>query len=198
MDQDTEWEGQMEEYIDKIKEYELNASQRYTTLFFAKSFYDHTTYDKLYNEIFYGGVNSGAVIPIRFLNEIGGYPNDFFVDALDDYLQLSAAKNGLKNIRVCGDCCIHQRYGEPKKVSIAGKQFYTYNYSAERYYNILRNYAILMRRFKTPSGFKKKYIKTFLMTNIAKVVLGEKDKAKKVFSILRGAYDGFFNDKAQL
>ncbi len=195
MDQDTEWEGSMEEYITNIKEYEKNAPQRYKSLFFVRSFFDTTQYDELYNEILYGGINSGALIPIKFLNDIGGYPTYFFVDALDDYLQLSATKNGLKNIRVCGDCCILQSYGNPKRANFLGKKFYTYNYSAERYYSILRNYAILLRRFHTPRGFKTKYVKTFLFTNIAKILLGETDKTKKILSILHGAYDGFFKYK---
>lgn len=86
MDQDSRWRG-LETYISLIESHE-NKTQ-FNSVYFVSTTAGNSV---PYTCIDSGGINSGAVIPIRFLNKIGGYNTDFFVDAIDDWLILEAKK----------------------------------------------------------------------------------------------------------
>ena len=87
MDQDSRWRG-LETYISLIESHE-NKTQ-FNSVYFVSTTAGNSV---PFTCIDSGGINSGAVIPIRFLNRIGGYNTDFFVDAIDDWLILEAKKN---------------------------------------------------------------------------------------------------------
>lgn len=86
MDQDSRWVG-LDVYISQIESHE-NKTQ-FNSVYFVSTTAGNSV---PYTCIDSGGINSGAVIPIRFLNKIGGYNTDFFVDAIDDWLILEAKK----------------------------------------------------------------------------------------------------------
>ena len=86
MDQDSRWRG-LETYISLIESHE-NKTQ-FNSVYFVSTTAGNSV---PFTCIDSGGINSGAVIPIRFLNKIGGYNTDFFVDAIDDWLILEAKK----------------------------------------------------------------------------------------------------------
>lgn len=86
MDQDSQWRG-LETYISLIENHE-NKTQ-FNSVYFVSTTAGNSV---PYTCIDSGGINSGAMIPIRFLNRIGGYNTDFFVDAIDDWLILEAKK----------------------------------------------------------------------------------------------------------
>ena len=143
-----------------------------------------------------GGINSGAVIPIRFLNKIGGYNTDFFVDAIDDWLILEAKKNNLQCF-VVGNSQIVQKYGEGGYGKFLGKKFKVTNYSPIRLYGVMRNYLILWHNYSLPVELKKKIVKDFFLTWTIKILLGEKDKIKKIKAIFTGVFDGLFQRKSR-
>lgn len=86
MDQDSRWVG-LDVYISQIESHE-NKTQ-FNSVYFVSTTAGNSV---PFTCIDSGGINSGAVIPIRFLNKIGGYNTDFFVDAIDDWLILEAKK----------------------------------------------------------------------------------------------------------
>lgn len=86
MDQDSRWVG-LDVYISQIESHE-NKTQ-FNSVYFVSTTAGNSV---PYTCIDSGGINSGAVIPIGFLNKIGGYNTDFFVDAIDDWLILEAKK----------------------------------------------------------------------------------------------------------
>lgn len=86
MDQDSRWMG-LDVYISQIESHE-NKTQ-FNSVYFVSTTAGNSV---PYTCIDSGGINSGAVIPIVFLNKIGGYNTDFFVDAIDDWLILEAKK----------------------------------------------------------------------------------------------------------
>lgn len=190
MDQDSRWRG-LETYISLIESHE-NKTQ-FNSVYFVST----TAGNSIpYTCIDSGGINSGAVIPIRFLNKIGGYNTDFFVDAIDDWLILEAKKNNLQCF-VVGNSQIVQKYGEGGYGKFLGKKFKVTNYSPMRLYGVMRNYLILWQNYSMPVELKRKIIKDFLLTWTIKILLGENNKLKKIKAIFAGVFDGFFQRKSR-
>lgn len=172
MDQDSRWVG-LDVYISQIESHE-NKTQ-FNSVYFVSTTAGNSV---PFTCIDSGGINSGAVIPIRFLNKIGGYNTDFFVDAIDDWLILEAKKNNLQCF-VVGNSQIVQKYGEGGYGKFLGKKFKVTNYSPMRLYGVMRNYLILWHKYSMPVELKRKIVKDFFLTWTIKILLGEKDKIKK-------------------
>ena len=189
MDQDSRWRG-LETYISLIESHE-NKTQ-FNSVYFVSTMAGNSV---PYTCIDSGGINSGAVIPIRFLNTIGGYNTDFFVDAIDDWLILEAKKNNLQCF-VVGNSQIVQKYGEGGYGKFLGKKFKVTNYSPMRLYGVMRNYLILWHNYSLPVELKRKIVKDFFLTWTIKILLGEKNKIKKIKAIFTGVFDGLFQRKS--
>lgn len=185
MDQDSLWVN-LDSYMNQISNHER--IKQFKTLYFASTTAGNAT---TFSAIYSGGINSGAIIPISFLNEIGGYNTDFFVDAIDDWLILEATKHEMKCYLV-GNCHIVQKFGEGAEGHFWGKKFRILNYSPMRLYGVMRNYFILWHRYSPPKNLKIKIIKGFFLTWFVKILLGEDNKKKKLSALLAGVYDGLF------
>ena len=142
MDQDSRWVG-LDVYISQIESHENKTP--FNSVYFVSTTAGNSV---PYTCIDSGGINSGAVIPIRFLNKIGGYNTDFFVDAIDDWLILEAKKNNLQCF-VVGNSQIVQKYGEGGYGKFLGKKFKVTNYSPMRLYGVMRNYLILWHNYSS-------------------------------------------------
>lgn len=185
MDQDSQWVN-LGAYINQIRNHEI--IKPFKTLYFVST----TAGNKVpFTPINSGGINSGAIIPISFLNKIGGYNTDFFIDAIDDWLILEAIKHEMECYLV-GNCRIKQKYGESTESHFLGKTFKILNYSPMRLYGVMRNYFILWHHYTLPKDLKIKIIKYFFFTWLAKILLGEDNKKKKISALLTGVYDGLF------
>lgn len=190
MDQDSRWRG-LETYISQIESHE-NKTQFNSVYFVSTTAGNSVPFTRINS----GGINSGAVIPIHFLNKIGGYNTDFFVDAIDDWLMLEAKKYNLQCL-VVGNCQIVQKYGEGGYGKFLGKKFKVTNYSPMRLYGVMRNYLILWHNYSMPVELKRKIIKDFLLTWTIKILLGENNKFKKIKAIFAGVFDGLFQRKSR-
>lgn len=190
MDQDSRWVG-LDVYISQIESHEDNT--QFNNVYFASTSAGNNV---PFTRIDSGGINSGAVIPILFLNKIGGYNTDFFVDAIDDWLILEAKKHNLRSL-IVGNCQIVQKYGEGGNGKFLGKKFKVANYSPMRLYGIMRNYLILWHKYSMPVELKRKIVKDFFLTWTIKILLGEKDKIKKIKAIFTGVFDGLFQRKSR-
>lgn len=186
MDQDSHWVG-LDAYISQISSHE--SITKFNSVYFASTSAGN---DIPFTYIYSGGINSGAVIPIRFLNEIGGYNTDFFVDAIDDWLMLEASKHHLLCLLV-GNSHIVQKYGEGGYGRFLGRSFKVTNYSPMRLYGIMRNYLILWHDYPLSKETKKKILIDFFLTWFAKIVLGESNKWKKLSAMFAGIFDGMFH-----
>ena len=183
MDQDSKWVN-LGQYIDQISKHE-NICQ-FESLYFVSTASGNNV---PFTPITSGGINSGAIIPIPFLNKIGGYNTDFFVDAIDDWLILEACKHKMKCYLV-GNCHIQQKFGESAEGHFLGKTFEVVNYAPMRLYGVMRNYFILWHEYSLPKELKNKILKGFFITWFVKILLGEENKKKKMSALLAGVYDG--------
>lgn len=138
------------------------------------------------------GVNSGAVIPISLLNELAGYNTDFFVDAIDDWLILSARERGYNCIKVGGNTYIKQVFGKQETVKFLGRKFKIYNYSPIRLYGVMRNYLVLWHDFKLSFAQKRKITMFYCMRWSLNILLFETNKWNKMRAMISGIWDGIW------
>lgn len=66
-----------------------------------------------------------------------------------------------------------------------------------RLYGVMRNYLILWHNYSLPVELKRKIVKDFFLTWTIKILLGEKNKIKKIKAIFTGVFDGLFQRKSR-
>ena len=134
-------------------------------------------------------ITSGMMCYKDVLSSIGPFNEELFIDAVDEEYCYRGRKLGIKSIQIQGTYLI-QQFGDSKEVSFAGKKTIAYNYSAFRYYYIVRNHIYLLRS-DLPTRNEKKYIAiNYVRSPIVKCLLFENKKAKKIHAILQGVVSG--------
>lgn len=133
-------------------------------------------------------ITSGAIIPIKLFNKIGGFNELFFVDAIDIEFCIRANTYGYKVFVNCNGY-LEQRFGEPVIHRFLGREFISSNYSPFRLYGIFRNHILIGRMY----GWNKHISKTLIgyyRTFIPKIILAENNKWSKLKAIIKGTIDG--------
>lgn len=153
--------------------------------------YGPTIEGREYDDDFHYGdiITSGMLVPIRILNEVGGYNELFNVDGIDTYLCYSAMEKGYGVYTVKG-CVLKQKFGNQGKLSFGPFLFSSYNYSGTRLYEIYKSQIIIQRRFHVCSEYSKYFWKNRMFKWPIKILLGEKDKTFKFINIFKGIYQG--------
>ena len=130
-------------------------------------------------------ITSGALGDVKAITDVGNYMPELFIDAVDNEMCYRLRKNGYK-IYSSGVTYLHC-IGEPVKCKLLFKTFRTLNYSPFRLYYTWRNSHLIFRVYKHDKAIKelKKYIRRMKI----KIILVEKDKAKKLKAIHRGKKD---------
>ena len=135
-------------------------------------------------------ITSGAVYKLKMFEEIGFFREDFFIDAVDLEYCYWANRNGYKTA-VFGDAYLKQKYGNASEHQFFAKTYYALNYSSFRLFHIVRNHIFLWKEYPELSDFeKKRIIKVYILNRLKEVLLFEKDKTRKVFSVLKGIIFG--------
>lgn len=134
-------------------------------------------------------ITSGSIYPVDVFAKCGVFEAELFIDAVDyEYCYRIHNKWGLKTIVFPSIHLIH-KVGYPYKTKLG---FMTDNYSAQRTYFIIRNHLIMWKRY--PDNFQKQYkkvlVKTHIFYRIPKIILGEKDKLKKLKAVALGICHG--------
>ena len=131
-------------------------------------------------------ITSGMLVPLRLIERIGGWREDFLVDAVDVDFVLHAKELGIPAWRVGGGW-LQQQFGQRRKKGL----IHVYDYSPERLYGIFRNHIIVIRRYKGVSGqLRKMFVKRWFVSRPIRILLGEKHAFKKLGAIFRGIRDG--------
>jgi rhamnosyltransferase len=181
MDQDSLWDN-FEFFKNKIQKYDNDSGIG----IFAPVIYEQ--HKSNFPEITFvnDAITSGSVYKLKMLKEIGGFREDFFIDAVDLEYCYWAKRNGYKTV-VLGDSYLKQNYGNVSEHKFLNKSYLTSNYSAFRLFHIVRNHIFLWKEFPELSGFQKKRIlKTYILNRLKEILLFEKDKTRKVYSIFKG------------
>lgn len=137
-------------------------------------------------------ITSGSVISIKFLQYIGLFNEQFFIDEVDNEFCVRVVKKGY-HIHIFKDIFLYQQFGPEK--SLIGISKYKLNYSAFRTYYQVRNRLWMHRMYPHDLNWRYK-TRTYLYSIIRRsilILLFEKNKLNKIRAIVRGMYDGFFS-----
>lgn len=133
-------------------------------------------------------INSGLIAKVDTLLSIGGYCEDFKVDAIDLELCLRAHANNVPVYRYMGSHLI-QQFGSPSEVTILGRKIVTCGYSPFRLKGIFRNHIITYRKYNH-SQYVLSLIKVYYRHLIPGIICIDKHKFKKLWSIVKGTFEG--------
>jgi rhamnosyltransferase len=144
-------------------------------------------------------INSGSIVPIHLAKLIGGYYEDFFVDAIDTEMCTRVKYFGYR-VLINPNGHLKQRFGEQTIHHFLSKTIVSYNYSPIRLYEIFRNHIILARmygwswfRFRLLLAYAKKLIPGIFYE------LNRLNKIKCIFKgIFRGLVDKITIPTAQI
>lgn len=132
-------------------------------------------------------ITSGMLIPVTLIDKIGGWNEDFKIDAVDDEFCLHAHSAGIKIYSVKGVVMQHC-LGDLATREFLGRTIVLRNYSPHRLYSIYRNNIILMRKYPQFAYIKNDF--KIWLYNIVWILLFESNKIKKFVSVVRGCYAG--------
>ncbi len=132
-------------------------------------------------------ITSGMLLPVCLINKIGGWDEEFKIDAVDDEFCLHAHALGIK-IFLVKDIVMDHRLGNPEKRKLLGHKVILKNYPPSRLYGIYKNNILLIRKFPQFSYIRDDF-KGWLRY-IVWILLYEDNKARKFISILRGCFSG--------
>lgn len=179
MDQDSVWHG-FREFL-RITRYDTAPAGYYVPSINEEAEYMFTPVDTAFT--------SGMLIPLRVVDRVGGWCEDFFVDGIDNEFCLHALSLGIRAWKTGGGYLEH-RLGTVAPKRFLGLRFLTYNYSPERLYGIYRNNLIAIRRYPSVSRrFRSQFLRTWGFRRPLRMLLGEKDLRAKFRSIYRGIRD---------
>ena len=132
-------------------------------------------------------ITSGSLVNVAVARHLGGFREDYMIYWVDGEFCFWARKNGYR-IRVLHDCTLIQQFGKQTKTLFG---FTTSNYSPFIYYLLIRNMLWMRREF--PEGVSVKTVLYTLMYTIRGIILGEKDKIRKIHNINKGIIHGLFS-----
>ena len=134
-------------------------------------------------------ITSGMLCHEKVFSRVGLFNEELFIDAVDEEYCYRARQKGIKSVQIQG-AYLRQQFGESKVVSFAGKKTIVSNYSAFRYYYIVRNHIYLLRTKLPSKAERKSIIINYVRAPIFKCILFESGKIKKLWAISRGIYAG--------
>lgn len=135
-------------------------------------------------------ITSGMLVPLRILEKVNGYCEEFLVDAIDIDFCYKAYQNGYE-VYIDENSRLTQNFGLQQSRQFLGITFYGSGYSAFRLYGIFRNHIITWRRYNHPSEIAHNLIRLYFYNYLIKgVLMVESDKIKKFKAAIKGICDG--------
>ncbi len=137
-------------------------------------------------------ISSGAIYKTNVISHIGGFTKGYFIDAIDEEICFRAKKMGFETVRV-NTAELLQEFGAYKKRIVLGKTIASSNYSAFRYYYIVRNHIWLVKSGLLDKQQRRLILRSYVFSLSVKVLLFEENKVRKIISIIKGIWDGCFS-----
>ena len=129
---------------------------------------------------------SGMLIPLKVLERVGGWDEEFLVDGVDNEFCLHALSLGIRCWK-CGAGRLEHQLGRVEFKRFLGMRFRVYNYPPERLYGIYRNNLIAIKRYPEVSGsFRRQFLRGWALRMPVRILLGESNRSAKFRTILRG------------
>lgn len=133
-------------------------------------------------------MTSGNFIYLPAYQEINGFKDWLFIDCVDFDYCLNLINHNYEIIQV-NDAILHHELGEMTKRKIGKKEFYCDNHNYIRRYYIVRNRHYIYDMYhKYFPAYCEAEIKC-TRKEVYKIVLGEKDKIRKLYYMYKGYRD---------
>ncbi len=133
-------------------------------------------------------LTSGNLVNLDIYSKVGGYCNQLFIDKVDDEYCLRLHSNRYHVLRVNAVIMDHN-LGNITHHNLFCRPQVTTNHSPRRRYYITRNACHVSKLYQNEfPQYKKEQIEAFFY-EFSKIVLFEKDKLKKISSIIQGYID---------
>ena len=143
-------------------------------------------------------MTSGNLISLYAWKVIGGFDEDYFIDAVDWDYCLRLTSNNFKVIRLNTVHLNHNLGNVTKHTAFSRKDVMVLNYNSTRRYYITRNKLMIIAKYrKLYPSFSKGVFKS-LFRDLRHILLYESDKFAKFKSVLRGGRDFILNRSGKL
>lgn len=133
-------------------------------------------------------MTSGNIINLEIYEKINGFDEKLFIDCVDFDYCLKSRTNGYK-IKLLESIKLNHNLGNIIVKKVFNKKIILSNHNPIRRYYITRNRLYINKKYKNIyKDFCKKELKNTFRENI-KIILFEKNKAKKIYYSLKGVID---------
>lgn len=139
-------------------------------------------------------ITSGTILNLDAWKKVNGFDSSMFIDRVDNEFCCALRAKGYKTYKL-GFCGILHEMGNITKHYFFNKTVVVMNYNAMRYYYIAKNSILLARRYPHEENIIATLVHEIKIE--IKILLYEKEKGKKILSILRGMRDGFYRKKTR-
>lgn len=180
MDQDSLWNN-FENFLNIV-----HTSNRQDIAIFAPNVnWKYPKSDKMIETTYV--ISSGSLIKVNAALEVGGFNEKYKIYWLDGILCHKICKAGY-HIMIVPECNIDHKFGNITKTLFG---FETPNYSPEVYYYLIRNMIWSHRQYGV-STVSYKCIGYNLLYNVRGIILGDKNKIKKLSMVMKALIHGLF------
>jgi rhamnosyltransferase len=132
-------------------------------------------------------MTSGNVVSLEALEAVGWFMDDLFIDQVDNEVCLRFWREGYRVLEA-GDADLVHRVGDVRKHRFPYPA-YSSNHSAIRRYYIMRNRLWVGRMYESDHPEFGKFERAQMRKDVVKIVLYEREKARKLAMIWRGWRD---------
>jgi rhamnosyltransferase len=133
-------------------------------------------------------ITSGSLINLKVYDKIGPFREDLFIDFVDHEYCLRLNVNGYK-VWVNNQVELYHQIGNASNHYFFGRRLITSNHNYIRRYYITRNRLAILNQFRKQFPEYCKFERNSNLIEIAKIVLLEKDKYRKLKSVVKGYRD---------
>ncbi|APG75360.1 glycosyltransferase [Lactobacillus delbrueckii] len=134
-------------------------------------------------------ITSAALVNLAAWKAVDGFDESLFIDSVDHEFCTLLLHRGYFNYQINFVGFLHE-LGHIEKHTLLGHNYFTTNHNAFRRYYMARNSILIARRYHTSVWVEYKW----LLSEVAHIILTEKDKRKKILNTLKGVKDGLTTD----
>jgi len=132
-------------------------------------------------------ITSASLHNVSIIKRLGGFREDYQIYWVDGEFCYWARANGFK-ILLLSQYNLEQQFGRAKKI---WRNIHAANYSVSTNYFLYRNMLWMRREF--PKGVSWKTVLHTIRLYVPGIILGEKQKGKKLIIIVKAFYEGLFH-----
>lgn len=136
-----------------------------------------------------GVITAGSIVDVEFADGIGGFREEFIIDAVDYEFCARVRRAGLLVARLTKPL-IEQPVGNKTTTALAGFRFSTTNHSPLRRYYMYRNNVIFAKEQFFNDPMLSMAILWFLVKTVCLVVCFETQRPRKIKAVFFGVLDG--------